>query len=403
MKGTPLHLHRSQIKLAVLTSITKAGRRCAILLAMLGAASAAYLTWIVIADTAALAATADVASANRSTEQIARAPFLTLKSVGEGTIVSAQWCGDMRLAYYNGDVEPYSDNPAEWPPSSYGIYIADLASGKTDRLDLPQGSSLIDCSPDGEWIIYSVHPKRNLVWRFNLKTKQSEKLMKGQRGSWSPDGQKLLFIRKPVVTFKTLAPRWQVISLNQNETAGQILVAWFPDSGSYLVARKDRVGNKHARYDFELRQLQDSRSQLKKLKVEERVAKYLHHLWIVQKNMILVALDVPDDQTRMKFHRELLQCKLDGDNLSCDTLISTTPRVSWGFIVSEDGRQAFFQRDDDPCLRRRNTNTGYEECLTIDHGAVLAVSPSGRWVAYSTREGEELHIIDLTATTGGTQ
>ena len=173
---------------------------------------------------------------------------IALLSSGDGSVTSAEWCGPRILRFYFG----YSDYIGDMKiPKEHGAYLMDIESRTVWRLrPLPGGGELVNCSIDGEWLIYArTVGKDMIVGRYHSSTAKREDFAHFKdirnspndsrlltEGVWSPDGKKIAYGWKKDRSYKNERTGMGGIQVETRFSPGQLAdFRWLGDSTRVIL------------------------------------------------------------------------------------------------------------------------------------------------------------------------
>jgi hypothetical protein len=322
--------------------------------------------------------------------------------INKGSITGAAWCGFRLLRFHYGH---YDYDPGEKVPPDHGWYLADIQSRKVWRLrKLPRGGEIINCSPDGQWLIYKRSPqgKEVVLGRYNIVLGTKEDFVRfkdpfySPLGEWSPDGTKILFYGKvDLVNVKTSEPVWNIFWLKRELSLNGFEAKWLGDSSGVLLSyQSDPKNNRSER----VLAIDRSGDRTKPLEILKNVPSKFGILKTDSAGRVYVVEHTQIGPSRML--TQLRRCALEDKILKCEPAISGDPDVSTAYDLSSDGKVIYYMGDDDDkgvkrrCLWHYDLASKEKNCISTGGEVPLGVSPDGRNLAIS-KLGESLAVVQI--------
>lgn len=315
---------------------------------------------------------------------------ITPRITGHGFVTGTSWCGSRLLRFYYGF---HDYDPGEKIPSEHGSYLADIQSRKVWRLNkMPGGGEVINCSPDGEWLLYSIREGKDaIVWRYQLHTGKKERFVRFRggaidhekrwlKGEWSPDGNRILYFGKSMEAFKISDPVWQIFWFKRKFIPGNY--AWLADSsGMVLRYRSDP-------HSPSLVVIDHSGDPAKPLEVLENAPSKFGALKMDNTGHLYGIEDTQLGPSRAL--TQLRRCTLQKMKiLKCEPAIPGDPNISGAYDLSPDGKVVYYTGDEDDkgvsrrCLWRYEQSIDEKTCMVVQ-GFMDGLSPDGQYIAFSS-------------------
>lgn len=316
---------------------------------------------------------------------------LTIPETAEGSVNNAQWCGSSAVLYYFGYLEP-----GDQTPKSHGTYWVNVITKERKKLKLDNRTIVWGCTPNGKWVVFQSHPDDTAkygygTWRYNLKTDKSEKLF--NESIVNSKNEK--FITHYDRSRGTLATdeRLKIIKLANSYSDNGFEAVLMPDQTTILV--HDRVQDRSnpsnkspvPRYTIE------DHSEKKVVTRSLDVDFPLSSLRVDKKNHIY---GIYYDRNEPRDTLYLYKCRLIMNALKCEPAIHGNPNIKPGYEISLDGSYIYFQQQGNDCIWRYRVTDIKRECIAKrNFGTLLALSPEGKYLAYSKSKEPISELIVL--------
>jgi hypothetical protein len=299
-----------------------------------------------------------------------------------------------------------------------GLRWINFLNNKTVKIHSSAYVGAVDCSPDGEWLIYvdtrssrwdKGSYERGVVdfWRYNLKTGKRQKFaVASGGGKWSPDGTKFLFYGlKPQTCIEQPEPRWNLVWSGRGLSTEQGFVAdWLSDSENIIITTisDDKVyiekhpGNEPAQLLLPNIDLGD-----------------IYNLKIDKHNKIYILSRAKQKMNKKTIYGEarLLGCQTIGNDLQCEDILKRNKSIIT-YSISLYGRKIAFLEKGNSCVWLLQEGKGDSQCVALwakdnflrtypDAGAILSISPDGKWMTFlrprkiETIRGTDVYTNDL--------
>lgn len=310
--------------------------------------------------------------------------------INKGSLTGAAWCGSRLLRFHYGH---YDYDPGEKVPPDHGWYLADIQSRKVWRLrKIPRGGEIINCSPDGQWLIYKRSSQGNKVvlGRYNIIVGTKDDFVRykdpfhNAMGEWSPDGTKILFYQKVnLVSLKTSEPAWKIFWLNRVLSSNGFEAKWLGDSSGVLLRyQSDPKNNRSER----VLAIDRSGDRTKPLEILKNVPPQFA---ILKTDIVGHIYGIEYTKTgSSKVLTQLRRCKLENKILKCEPAIPGDPDISSAYELSSDGNVIYYVGDDEDagvskrCLWQYERSVGEKTCMVIQ-GFIHGLSSDGQYIAFS--------------------
>jgi hypothetical protein len=325
--------------------------------------------------------------------------------INKGSITSAEWCGSRLLRFHYGH---YDYDDGEKVPPDHGWYLADIQSRKVWRLrKLPGGGEIVNCSPDGQWLIYKriFHGRKVILGRYNVASGMKEDFVRFKDpfstslGEWSPDGTKILFYGKSdLVSIKTSTPVWNIFWLKREISLNGFEARWLGDSSSVLLRYQVDLKNNRSESVIAVDRFGDP---AKPLEILKNVPLKFEILKFDSANRLY---GIESTQTGpSNVLTQLRRCTLEDSILKCESIIPSDPQVSTGYQISPDGSSVYYtpfgdsnheEEKNRSCLWRIDLASKEKTCISTGGEVPFGVSPDGRNLIIS-RLGESLEVVRI--------
>jgi hypothetical protein len=312
----------------------------------------------------------------------------TDSGANSGSLTNVVWCGSRLLRFHYGH---YDYDDGEKVPPDHGWYLADIQSRKVWRLrKLPGGGELVNCSPDGQWLIYKriFHGRKVILGRYNVASGMKEDFVRFKDpfstslGEWSPDGTKILFYGKSdLVSIKTSAPVWNIFWVKRDLSLNGLEVIWLSDSSGVLLRYQSDPKNNSSKRILGIDHTGDPAQPIEMLKNAPSDFNRLKtdiagHIYGMERMEIGAGRALT----------QLQRCVSENKFLKCERAIPGDPNVSLEYAISLDGKVIYYSGDDEVagiskhCLWQYERSVGKKTCIVI-RSQMYGISPDGRYIA----------------------
>lgn len=270
----------------------------------------------------------------------------------------------------------------------HGLRWINIISQKEIKISSGEYDGAIDCTSDGEWVIY-VDSKSSRwdkgsyergvkdFWRFNLITGKRQKFaIASGGGTWSPDVKKFLFYgSKPVSAINQPEPIWELVWPQNKWKHIDFKETHWVNNSTIIMIKKNEL------YIEEIDK--NSGHQL------NHGFKAIKHLETDKLGRIYLLATSKSDKTSSPINKyDLFRCSIDSEKLRCEDLLKRDKSIS-AFDVTQDGSKIVFKEESgdwqgDVCVWLYTEGLSVK-CITPQASvhSILKITPDAKYILYS--------------------